>query len=166
MGMKNHELVPAPLIQAIAKIKRANVFKIIQNLLKHKLIMHKNIKWDGYALNYQGYDYLALRVFMKRGHITKLRQKFGVGKESDIYLWENPEGENIIVKLERLGRTSFRAVKNKRDYLKRQTSYSWFYLSRIAALKEYAFMKALYEVSNIGSHSTIERIPNSKANRL
>jgi RIO kinase 2 len=44
MGMKNHELVPAPLIQAIAKIKRANVFKIIQNLLKHKLIMHKNIK--------------------------------------------------------------------------------------------------------------------------
>lgn len=148
--MKNHELVPATLIQSIAKLKRANAFKIIQNLLKHKLIMHKNIKFDGYALNYQGYDYLALRVFMKRGQISKLGNKVGVGKESDIYLCETPAGEHIILKLERLGRTSFKAVKNKRDYLKRQTSYSWFYLSRLAALKEYAFMKALHAVSLIG----------------
>lgn len=147
MGMKNHELVPAPLIQSIAKLKRANTFKIIQNLLKHKLILHKNTKFDGYALNYQGYDYLALRVFMKRGLITKLKSKFGVGKESDIYLCETPSGENIILKLERLGRTSFRAVRNKRDYLKNRTSYNWFYLSRLAAVKEYAFMKALHEVS-------------------
>ena len=145
MGMKNHELVPAQLIQSIAKQKRANTFKIINNLLKHKLILHKNTKCDGYALNYSGYDYLALRVFMKRGHISKLGSKFGVGKESDIYLWETPEGENIIIKLERLGRTSFRAVKNKRDYLKHRTSFSWFYISRLAAKKEYAFMKALYE---------------------
>jgi RIO kinase 2 len=164
MGMKNHELVPAPLIQAIAKLKRANTFKIINNLLKHKLILHKNTKCDGYALNYQGYDYLALRVFMKRGHITKLKQKFGVGKESDIYLCETPEGENIIVKLERLGRTSFRAVKNKRDYLKSQTSYSWFYLSRLAAIKEYAFMKALHEVSSTKNYNDIERIPDPSTN--
>ena len=87
MGMKNHELVPAALIQSISKLKRANTYKIIQNLLKHKLIMHKNLKFDGYALNYPGYDYLALRVFMKRGLISKIGSKFGVGKESDIYLW-------------------------------------------------------------------------------
>ena len=145
MGMKNHELVPAQLIQSIAKLKRANTFKIIQNLLKHKLILHKNTKFDGYALNYPGYDYLALRVFMKRGHITKLGNKFGVGKESDIYLCQAPDGENLIIKLERLGRTSFRAVKDKRDYLKHRTSFSWFYISRLAARKEYAFMKALHE---------------------
>lgn len=146
MGMRNHELVPAQLIQSIAKLKRANTFKIIQNLLKHKLIMHKNLKFDGYALNYQGYDYLAINVFMKRGHIVSIGSKFGVGKESDIYLCQAPSGENIIIKLERLGRTSFRAVKNKRDYLDNKTNYSWFYLSRLAALKEFAFMKALHEV--------------------
>lgn len=146
MGMKNHELVPAALIQSISKLKRANTYKIIQNLLKHKLIMHKNLKFDGYALNYPGYDYLALRVFMKRGHISKIGSKFGVGKESDIYLWETPTGEQLIIKLERLGRTSFRAIKNKRDYLHNRTSFSWFYVSRLAAVKEYAFMKALYEV--------------------
>lgn len=36
-----------------------------------------------------------------------------------------------------------RAVKNKRDYLGKGNHFSWLYLSRLAALKEYAFMKAL-----------------------
>uniref|UniRef100_A0A0D3DSG5 non-specific serine/threonine protein kinase n=2 Tax=Brassica oleracea var. oleracea TaxID=109376 RepID=A0A0D3DSG5_BRAOL len=49
------------------------------------------------------------------------------------------------MKLHRLGRTSFRAVKSKRDYLRHRSSFSWLYLSRLAALKEFAFMKALEE---------------------
>lgn len=65
MGMRNHEIVPAVLIESIAKVKRADTFKVIQTLLKHKLILHKNIKMDGYALTYMGYDYLALNVFIK-----------------------------------------------------------------------------------------------------
>ena len=65
MGMRNHQIVPAPLIQSIAKVKSADTFKVIQTLLKHKLIMHKNLKMDGYALTYMGYDYLALNVFYK-----------------------------------------------------------------------------------------------------
>ena len=55
----------------------------------------------------------------------------------------NEEGEIMALKLHRLGRTSFRAVKNKRDYLRQRNSFSWLYLSRLSALKEYAFMKAL-----------------------
>jgi RIO-like serine/threonine protein kinase len=55
----------------------------------------------------------------------------------------NDEGEVFALKLHRLGRTSFRAVKSKRDYLGRRSSFSWLYLSRLAALKEFAFMKAL-----------------------
>ena len=43
-----------------------------------------------------------------------------------------------------MGRTSFRAVKSKRDYIKSTTTHTnWLYLSRLAALKEHAFMKAL-----------------------
>ncbi len=55
----------------------------------------------------------------------------------------NEEGEVLALKLHRLGRTSFRAVKNKRDYLRTRTSFSWLYLSRLSALKEFAFMRAL-----------------------
>ena len=43
----------------------------------------------------------------------------------------------LALKLHRLGRTSFRAVKSKRDYLRDRSSasFSWLYLSRLAALK-------------------------------
>jgi len=133
MGMKNHEFVPVPLIESLAALKRSNTYKIIQLLLKHKLIMHYNKSYDGYALTYMGYDYLALKAFMKRGTITRVGIKIGVGKESDIYLCEggvieeNKDDEPVpgekfknpvVVKFARLGRTSFRTVKNNRDYLK------------------------------------------------
>lgn len=36
---------------------------------------------------------------------------------------------------------SFRAIKSKRDYLRKGQSASWMYMSRLAAIKEYAFMK-------------------------
>lgn len=35
----------------------------------------------------------------------------------------SPEGERLALKLHRLGRTSFRAVASKRDYLKHRTSF-------------------------------------------
>lgn len=50
----------------------------------------------------------------------------------------------LAMKLHRLGRTSFRAVKSKRDYLRHRRSFNWLYLSRLAALKEFAFMKVFF----------------------
>ena len=55
------------------------------------------------------------------------------------------DGTIMALKLHRLGRTSFRDVKSKRDYLRKGHHYSWLYLSRLAAIKEFAFMKALGE---------------------
>ena len=37
----------------------------------------------------------------------------------------NAEGEVLALKLHRLGRASFRAVKQKRDYLRHRTSFRW-----------------------------------------
>ncbi len=37
----------------------------------------------------------------------------------------NDEGEVMALKMHRLGRTSFRAVKSKRDYLQHRTSFRW-----------------------------------------
>ena len=63
----------------------------------------------------------------------------------DIFVVAGPEGEQYALKLHRLGRTSFRNIKNKRDYHKHRKNASWLYLSRLAAAKEYAYMKILYE---------------------
>ena len=68
-----------------------------------------------------------------------------MGKEADIYMAQTPDGDQVVLKFHRLGRTSFKAVKNKRDYVKSRTAVSWLYMSRLSALKEFAFMKALFE---------------------
>ena len=60
---------------------------------------------------------------------------------ADIYVVADAEGVQRVLKLHRLGRVSFRAIKSKRDYLQKRKSASWMYMSRLAATKEYAFMK-------------------------
>ena len=145
MGMKNHEIVPVQLINAIAGLKRGGGYKHIKELLKHKLVHHENRDYDGYRLTPLGYDFLALKAFVNRGTISGVGRKIGVGKESDVYEVVDEDGRTMALKLHRLGRTSFRDVKSKRDYLGRRTSYNWLYLSRLAALKEHQFMVALWE---------------------
>ena len=224
MGMRNHEIVPVDLIQSISKIRNTSVRRILANLLKHKLIKHTKIQYDGYSLNYLGYDFLAIHSLIKQGILVQIGTKIGVGKESDVYLCyvknvnseisdeqynqikeniltenalkeqnrqkkleeqrdkkendeeekkekeeeeeEEEEEENEVsffqndlprtiqtvvgeltiacIKFARLGRTSFRAVKSKRDYVKSQTHYNWLYLSRLSSQNEYKNMKGLY----------------------
>lgn len=52
-----------------------------------------------------------------------------------------------VVFMLRLGRTSFRQLKNKRDYHKHRHRTSWLYLSRLAAMKEFAYMKVCHALS-------------------
>ena len=229
LGMRNHEIVPVDLIQSISKIRNTSVRRILANLLKHKLIKHTKIQYDGYSLNFLGYDFLAIHSLIKQGILVQIGTKIGVGKESDVYLCyvkntnseiseeqynqikeniltenalkeqnrqkkleeknnindENKETEEkndekneeeekeesseeeeeisylqndlpktiqtvvgeltiACIKFARLGRTSFRAVKSKRDYVKSQTHYNWLYLSRLSSQNEYKNMKGLY----------------------
>ncbi|KAJ4958938.1 hypothetical protein NE237_026049 [Protea cynaroides] len=145
MGMRNHEIVPAELVDRIARLKHGGTYKVMKNLLKHKLLHHDSSKYDGFRLTYLGYDYLAIKTLVNRGVFTAIGRQIGVGKESDIFEVATEDGTILAMKLHRLGRISFRAVKTKRDYLMHRSSYNWLYLSRLAALKEYAFMKALEE---------------------
>merc|ERR1712130_775365 len=143
LGQRNHELVPVPLVESIASLRHGGTTRCLKLLLKAKLLHHENVKYDGYRLTYLGYDYLAIKTLLKRGSICSVGPQIGVGKEADVFQVKNERGETMALKLHRLGRTSFRAVKAKRDYLKHRSSFSWLYLSRLAALKEYAFMAAL-----------------------
>jgi RIO kinase 2 len=105
----------------------------------------KEAKYDGYRLSYGGLDYLALHTHASRKHVYSVGTRVGVGKESDIMIVADDKGTQKILKIHRLGRISFRTVKSNRDYLKKNQSGSWMYLSRLAAIKEYAFMQALRE---------------------
>ncbi|KAJ3258186.1 Serine/threonine-protein kinase RIO2 [Boothiomyces macroporosus] len=146
MGSRNHEVVPTTLIANIAQIRHSGIHKVISVLAKNNLIQRvQHTKYDGYRLTYGGYDYLALKTLCRRQSIYSVGNQIGVGKESDIYLVADEDGNQHVLKLQRLGRTSFRNIKQKRDYLRHRHTGSWLYMSRLAAIKEYAFMKVLYE---------------------
>ncbi|XP_039400427.1 serine/threonine-protein kinase RIO2 isoform X3 [Mauremys reevesii] len=146
MGMKNHEIVPASLIASIASLKHGGCNKILRELVKHKLLAYERTKTvQGYRLTNGGYDYLALKTLSSRQVVNSVGNQMGVGKESDIYIVANEEEQQLALKLHRLGRTSFRNLKNKRDYHKHRHKMSWLYLSRLAAMKEFAYMKALHD---------------------
>lgn len=100
---------------------------------------------DGYRLTYGGLDYLALHTHLKRQVLYSTGNCIGVGKESDIYVVASSTGAQYILKIHRLGRISFRSIKNNRDYLRHRSSASWMHMSRLSALKEFAFMKVLRE---------------------
>jgi len=138
-------VVPTCLIERIAGLKAGLARRCIKDLARNRLITHDNKKYDGYHLTYKGYDYLALKALVNRGHIASIGNQIGCGKESDIFQVADDEGRIFALKLHRLGRTSFRAIKDKRDYLEGRHRTNWFYMSRIAALKEFSYMKALYD---------------------
>lgn len=146
MGSKNHEVVPTVLIVQISGLRNGGVNKILGSLAQRNLVARvQNSKYDGYRLTYGGYDYLAMRALSKRDSLYSVGNQIGVGKESDIYIVADSEGKEMVLKLHRLGRISFRAIKEKRDYMGKRKSASWMYMSRLAAQKEWAFMKVLHE---------------------
>jgi RIO kinase 2 len=151
-GSRNHELVPTPLIANLAKASQGDVQRSISLLAKANLIAKvKNAKYDGYRLTYGGLDYLALHALQKSNTVYSVGNQIGIGKESDVFVVSDDKGEQRVLKIHRLGRVSFKkGVRNKRDYARTKTQKergagSWMYMSRLAAVKEHAFMTALHE---------------------
>uniref|UniRef100_A0A915KND0 Serine/threonine-protein kinase RIO2 n=1 Tax=Romanomermis culicivorax TaxID=13658 RepID=A0A915KND0_ROMCU len=146
MGMRNHEIVPTPLVANIASLAHGGVGKKLRELAMHSLLAFEQGKrYAGFRLTNLGYDYLALHALCSREVVTFLGIQIGVGKESDIYLVADSKESEYVAKFHRLGRTSFRKIREKRDYHARRAKISWIYLSRLAAAKEFAFMKALHD---------------------
>lgn len=146
-GSHTHEVVPTKLIHQLANLKQGagTTNRCISELAKLDLISRlRNAKYDGYRLTYNGFDLCALKAIHQRGHIEELEHTIGVGKESDIFSAKTKEGEDRVLKIHRLGRVSFRTVRNKRDYLRIGKGGSWMYLSKLAAEREYDFMCALH----------------------
>ena len=147
-GSKNHEVVPTTLIHQISGMRSiSGTNRSISDLAKLKLIAKlRNAKYDGYRLTYNGIDYLALHSMLNRDTVYSIGGSIGVGKESDIYKVSDKNGVEKVMKIHRLGRTSFHTVRNNRDYLKKNSKngVNWMVLSRLAANKEYQFITMLY----------------------
>ena len=143
--IKNYEYAPKNSIPKEAKLPLQEVEYRLPKLVKIGLIQGWSEKYSGYNLTTAGHDLLAINVLVKEDVIIAFGKALGVGKESDVYDALAPNEERVAIKFHRLGRTSFKKTKIKRDYT---TEYNytpnWHHRSRIAARREYMALKRLY----------------------
>ena len=99
--------------------------------------------YEGYGLTTRGLDLLALHALSGLVNIQKIAKRFDVGKEADIHICYTVDGLPYIIKVFRLGRTSFKKVRSVRPgyYV---SAGGWLSLNIRAASKEYEILQRLW----------------------
>lgn len=143
--IKDYEFVPHEAIQKKANFSSSEIEYRFVILIKKGLIRRCKEKYVGYQLTTAGHDILAIKNLVKNDILIGFGRQLGVGKESDVYEAFNLDEEQVVVKFHRIGRTSFKKIKLKRNYiLNYNYTPDWHIQSRISAKKEYNALQLLY----------------------
>ncbi|UCG03687.1 MAG: serine/threonine protein kinase [Candidatus Heimdallarchaeota archaeon] len=143
--MARHEIVPTEEIAAYLHYTEKKVQKALNRLLNYKLIFLAQRHYQGAALTFSGYDALALKALVEKGTIDQIGPEVGAGKESDIRLAVDDEGNEFIVKTHRLGKLDFRATKRARAFIAEKSHTSPLYESRLSAEREFKALSELFK---------------------
>jgi RIO kinase 2 len=112
-------------------------------LEKKGLVMKKG---QGFVVTRQGVEAMALKDYVKKDLIYALGAPIAKGKESDVYEALTEEGSVYALKLYKIGRTSFKAVRKKR--IKESAEFrSWMTANYGAARSEYHALRKLEGLS-------------------
>ena len=144
-GMVQYEVVPFKELIRYSGLNESELEHRLGLLHKHDLIYRQRDPYLGYQMNYNGYDLLALNSLVRGGFLEALGPMIGVGKEADIFQAITPEEKVVALKFHRLGRTSFRDTRRKRDYIADRRHVSWLFQSRLAAENEYKALELMYK---------------------
>ncbi|MFH1328558.1 MAG: RIO1 family regulatory kinase/ATPase [Candidatus Bathyarchaeota archaeon] len=141
-GMSTHEYVPVETIVKYSNLPHGEALHRIDKVHHLALMQRWTGPYVGFALNYAGYDFLALNVLVKTHVVEAVGAPLGVGKEADVHEALTATGEHVALKFQRLGRISFRQTKRLRGYAPRA---SWLFRSREAAEREFEALKILFD---------------------
>jgi len=145
LGMIRHEVVPVKEVVRYSGLNEREVEYRMKGLDELELLYRQWDPYLGYIMNYNGYDLLALNALVKAESLEALGPSIGIGKESDVFEAVTPGDVKVAVKFHRLGRTSFRDTRRKREYVADRRHISWLYQSRLAAEAEYRALKSMQE---------------------
>ena len=145
IGMKRSEYVTVNNIKFYSRYKMEETLFRLKKVHKLDLIIRDASKHEiAYTLNSKAYDLLALHALVEKNLISQLGPLIGKGKESDVYSCMD-DNENIFAaKFYRMGRTSFKSIKQLRDIIGERGHLSWLYVNRLAAKKEYEALEKIY----------------------
>ncbi|MBY9020098.1 MAG: serine/threonine protein kinase [Candidatus Lokiarchaeota archaeon] len=147
IGMKRSEFVTINNIKFYSRYPMEETLFRIKKVHKLDLIIRDSSKNEvAYTLNSIGYDILALHTLVEKKIIGQLGPLIGKGKESDVYGCMNDNEDIFALKIYRIGRTSFKNIKNLRSFLGNRKHASWLYINRLAAKKEFEALNKIYEL--------------------
>jgi len=143
--LKNYEYAPKDAIQKQSGLPFSEIDYRLSPLIHKGLLQGTREHYTGYTLTAAGHDTLAINALVKADVIEAFGKPIGVGKESDVYDALTPDEQRVALKFHRIGRTSFKKTKLKRNYtIKYSYTPDWNHQSRIAAKKEYIALKMLH----------------------
>ncbi|MCE4599559.1 MAG: AarF/UbiB family protein [Desulfurococcales archaeon] len=142
--MYRFEYVPVELIEKRSRLKPGELLKSIDKLSTLKLVKRRLGSVTGYTLTYTALDLLALANLVSRGVISRIGDRIGVGKESDVYIAETPTGDLVVVKFHREGRTSFTHLRRHRAYVARVDRVGWLRIAKLVGEREFKALLSLH----------------------
>ena len=137
-------------IEAISRISKISTDKLsfhLSRLNKFKMCEFWKGSNSGYSLTVHGYDALALDWLYDHKHIQSVGRRIGVGKESQLFFVLDFEGVEKLIKVHRVGLTSFVHIKKTRDYSIKGSQVNYITASASSAKREYIMLKRLHELN-------------------
>ena len=141
-SLKNRQFLNLSTLSQYSDLSQSLIEHHLERLVKFGLISKSNI---GYTLLVTGLDIYVLKILSNRNIITAIGPQIGIGKEAEIYLAHDSLEQDKILKMFRLGRSSFKQIKRKRDV--NTGTNSWLLLNIETAKKEYDILTYLKDSS-------------------
>ncbi|MGV8107156.1 MAG: RIO1 family regulatory kinase/ATPase [Nitrososphaerota archaeon] len=141
-SLKNRQFLNLPTLSQYSNLSQSLIEHHLKRLVKFGLISKSNI---GYTLLVTGLDIYVLKILSNSNIITAIGPQIGIGKEAEVYLAHDSLEQDKILKMFRLGRSSFKQIKRKRDV--NTGTNSWLLLNIETAKKEYDILTYLKDSS-------------------
>ena len=141
-SLKNRQFLNLTTLSQYSNLSQSLIEHHLKRLVKFGLISKSNI---GYTLLVTGLDIYVLKILSNRNIITAIGPQIGIGKEAEVYLAHDSLEQDKILKMFRLGRSSFKQIKRKRDV--NTGTNSWLLLNIETAKKEYDILTYLKDSS-------------------
>jgi RIO kinase 2 len=142
-SLKNRQVLNLTTLSQYSSLGQGLIEHHLERLVKFGLISKSNL---GYALLVTGLDIYVLKILSNKNIITALGPQVGIGKEAEVYLARDSSDQDRVLKMFRLGRSSFKQIKRKRDV--NTAINSWLLLNIDTAKKEYDILTNLKDSSN------------------
>ncbi len=115
-NMWDYEYVPIEIISRSSGVDEIKLENILKSLSDEGLVEIRYRDYLGGAFTFQGLSLYSLWRFVRRDLVSMLGKRMGEGKESIIYnCYSEKIGEGVL-KFHKVGYSSFKRVREKRDY--------------------------------------------------